>query len=221
MSSSSIRDDSRRFSSGSIRGSISGSTRRLSTSRGEEDPPPPAKSPDELIDNVAKAAGFDENKAQLVKYSLMAVGALAIFKVVSESLFYIYVLFLPGIYAYLLSTCPKEESFDAKQELKKIMDGSLLAEGHPEKPRSFFGKLYSQAVAEVTTEYSAWMGMRSEFSPLAGMAIWVTVQVPTLKYRGHWIGALNKWYFVSGSTSTNGLTNSSTRNLTGDSKKSN
>ena len=102
-----------------------------------------ASSTDDLVnESISNLTGVDENSAVLVKYSFMAIGLLSIFKILSESLFYVYILFLPGIYTYLAKTCPKEDDFNAKEELKPIIDGSKLPDEHPAKPTGYFSSFY-------------------------------------------------------------------------------
>ena len=36
---------------------------------------------------------------------------------------------------YLMSTCPVDESFDAKRELKRVLRGEKLPADHPDKPK--------------------------------------------------------------------------------------
>ena len=36
---------------------------------------------------------------------------------------------------YLMSTCPTDESFEGKRELKRVLRGEKLPEDHPDKPK--------------------------------------------------------------------------------------
>jgi hypothetical protein len=178
---------------GSITGSITGSFRR---------PAPPTQrrnsSADEFVnESISNIAGVDENSAILVKYSFMIIGLLSIFKILSESLFYVYVLFLPAIYTYLAKVCPKQEDFNAKEELKAIIDGTNLPESDPLKPKGYFESFYSKAKASVATEYSALAGMKEEYTSVGGAALFVTVTAPALNRKYFWVGALNKFYFIT------------------------
>lgn len=163
-------------------------------------PPRRASSTDEVINqSISNLTGVDENSAVLVKYAFMVIGMLSIFKILSESLFYVYVLFLPGIYAYLAKTCPKESDFYSKEELKPIMDTTNLADNDPAKPKGYFDSFYAKAKASVAAEVSALAGMQEEYHSLGGAAILVTVTAPALGTKFYWVGALNKFHFIHSS----------------------
>lgn len=36
---------------------------------------------------------------------------------------------------YLMSTCPSDDSFEGKRELKRVLRGEKLPEDHPDKPK--------------------------------------------------------------------------------------
>jgi hypothetical protein len=154
-----------------------------------------SKNHDELVNEVvATSLGTDENSAVIIKYILMAVGALAVLKIISQSLLYLSLAASPFLYAYLKATCPATNTFDAKQELKPILQGNHLP---PEQQaqKSSWEKLYSSAKATVTAEYSALVGdTQTEFTPILGVAILAKVTCQQQTY--YWVGARNEWKFL-------------------------
>mmetsp|Transcript_38219 Transcript_38219/g.92941 ORF Transcript_38219/g.92941 Transcript_38219/m.92941 type:complete len:198 (-) Transcript_38219:546-1139(-) len=152
---------------------------------------------DFVNESISNLAGIDENSAVLVKYSFMFIGMLSILKILTQSLFYVYVLFLPGVYMYLSSSCPKEADFNAKEELKLVLDGTSLPESHPSKPKGYLDSLFSKAKASVASEVSSFTGMKEEYTSVFGVILFVTVTAPAVGRKFYWIGAVNKFRFIN------------------------
>jgi hypothetical protein len=98
-----------------------------------------------------------ENK-KLMLYALYTVIAAIILRVVSQAVSILSILIVPAVYVYALQTCPSEVSFDAKKELRAILQGSHLPENHPDKPKGFFDKTFARLGAAVTAELATSMG---------------------------------------------------------------
>lgn len=166
-----------------------------------------SKSHDEVVNEVvATSLGTDETSAVLIKYLLMAIGALAVLKIVSQSLLYLSLAASPFLYAYLKATCPSTTTFNAKEELKPILQGSHLP---PEQQaqKSSWEKILSSAKASVTAEYSSLLGdTRTEFTSLLGLAVVAKVTCQQQTY--YWVGARHEWKFLY--TSADDITNTTT-----------
>jgi hypothetical protein len=139
----------------------------------------------------------DEQNKELIKYAAMFVGGSIVLRAAFASLFVVYVVALPLLYLYALSTCPSPQSFDGKKELKRVLRGHHLPESHPDKPKGFFEGLAARVAASVTTELATLPGYELSMLPLAGAAIVTTVTVPTAKMEYYWVGAFDKWYYVT------------------------
>ena len=157
-----------------------------------------SNSHDEFVnDMLSSTLGTDAHTTSLVKYSLMAIGIVAILKIISQSLLYYSLLASPLLYGYLKTTCPTVETFDAKEQLKTVLGGDHLPEAHPDKPKSKWQQFFNSAKANVTAEYSALVDMQVEFIDVIGCGILAKV---TAQQRTHyWVGASHQWRYV-GST---------------------
>mmetsp|Transcript_115199 Transcript_115199/g.332776 ORF Transcript_115199/g.332776 Transcript_115199/m.332776 type:complete len:287 (+) Transcript_115199:144-1004(+) len=139
-----------------------------------------------------------EQNKQLIQYGLMFIGALIVLKVLAKTnLGALYMLALPLIYVYAMQTCPSAESFDAKKELKRVLRGHHLPENHPEKPKGWFEEMTARVTASVTAEIATFPGYELEMTNLAGAAWLADVRVPSAKTQCYWIGAFDKWYYVT------------------------
>ena len=122
--------------------------------------------------------------------------------IVSE--FLLFFLVVPGLYFYLSSTCPPNNTFDTKKEVKRVLRGYHLPEDHPSKPKkgNFIEKWTSKITASVATELGTAAGGYSiEMIPLLwGVATYTTVDIPALSMRCEWIGIHDKWYHIRSSS---------------------
>lgn len=100
----------------------------------------------------------DEQNKKLLQYALYAILAATILRMISQAMLTLSLLLVPCVYLYALSTCPSEESFDAKKELRRILRGHHLPENHPEKPKSWLDKTIKRVSAAVTTELATGLG---------------------------------------------------------------
>jgi hypothetical protein len=85
-------------------------------------------------------------------------------------------------------------SFDAKQQLKRVLRGENFSEDRPDKPRGFFQQLAAGVAASITAELATtFPGYEVTLTPFAGAAILAEVQVPTANMHDcYWVGAFGK-----------------------------
>jgi hypothetical protein len=88
--------------------------------------------------------------------------------------------------------------FDAKKELKRVSRGEHLPETHPDKPKGVLEAMAARVAASVATELVTLPGYEVSMTNLAGAAIVATVTVPA-KTEFYWVGAFDKWYYVTSS----------------------
>jgi len=100
----------------------------------------------------------EEDNKKLLLYGLYAVVVATILKMLLQSLFMISLLLLPCVYLYAIQTCPAENSFDAKKELRRVLRGHHLPENHEAKPKSWLDKTIARVGAAVTTELATGLG---------------------------------------------------------------
>lgn len=65
-----------------------------------------------------------------------------------------------GLYLYI--TCPTNDSFDGKKELKRVLRGEKLPEDHPQKPKGFLEKAMAKVSASLAAEAAAFAGCKIE-----------------------------------------------------------
>ncbi|KAL7446072.1 hypothetical protein ACHAXM_010090 [Skeletonema potamos] len=63
---------------------------------------------------------------------------------------------------YLMTTCPTNESFDAKKELKRVLRGYYKSDSDPSKPKNFLEKALAKVNATVEAEAAAFAGCNVE-----------------------------------------------------------
>ena len=146
-------------------------------------------------------AGLSEEERQkYIKYATIGVGSCVACKILADVLGegLLFLLVLPGIYAYGLQTCPANSTFDAKKEVKRVLRGHHLPDDHPAKPRkgNFLEEWTAKISASVATEVSAVAGGYStDIAPLlGGCAKHASVTLPTLGLTCEWIGFNDTWY---------------------------
>lgn len=139
----------------------------------------------------------DAENRQLLQYGIAAFGALLALRVVAQTSTLLATLLLPGLYLYLVSTCPDMNTFDAKKELKRVLRGHHLPDTHPSKPKDFLSETVARVAASVTTEAMMFTGYEIETLPLANAIIVQTVRVPSAKLTCYWVGAANKWWYIT------------------------
>lgn len=139
----------------------------------------------------------DEQNLQLVRYGAMVVGGLIVLRWMAHAAVILYVLALPVLYVYGVQTCPADDSFDAKRELKRVMRGHHLPDDHPDKPRGFLSETLARLQATVTAEVATgFMGYEVTMINLAGAAKVASVRVPAAKMDYFWVGVVGRWFYV-------------------------
>ena len=134
----------------------------------------------------------------VIKYGSIALGGLIALKVVerllSTAVNTLVLLLLPLLYLHLLSTCPTNESFDAKQQLKRVMRGEHLPEEH--KPQGIFERGLNRLAASVTAELATSLGYEVSVTEYFGVAKLTCVTVPVASYEYYWVGVAGKWRYL-------------------------
>ena len=65
----------------------------------------------------------DEQTAELAKLGLMFIGVVTILRIISSSTFFFKAVVLPIGILYGMMTCPANDTFDPKKELKRVLRG--------------------------------------------------------------------------------------------------
>lgn len=137
----------------------------------------------------------DEQNRDIFKYGVVAIGCAVAYRVLVSSTTLLF-LVLPLAYLYLVTNCPRSDSFDAKKELKRILRGHHLPEDHPEKPRGFLSETLARIQATVATEIATIPGYEIQMTEFGGVAILAIARVPSVETEYYWVGAANKWWFI-------------------------
>ncbi|CAJ1941225.1 unnamed protein product [Cylindrotheca closterium] len=138
-----------------------------------------------------------EDNQMILRYGVMVVLASIVLRAMSSSMvLVIYFVGLPLVYVYALQTCPPASTFDAKKELKRVLRGHHLPQGHPEKPKGFLAEMATRVAASVTTELATMPGYQVSMLPFGGAVILVDLVIPTANTQHYWLGAFGKWHYV-------------------------
>lgn len=139
----------------------------------------------------------NEQTSELAKLGLMFIGFLTILKIFARLFTVANFIIVPIVILYGMSTCPSNESFDAKKELKRVLRGHHLPENHPDKPKDdWFSSTIARVTASVATELATSMGYELSFFNVFGACNFVTVRVPLANQELYWIGILGKWRYL-------------------------
>jgi len=138
-----------------------------------------------------------EESQRLVQYALLFIAGLILLKILSDSTIgSLLVLAIPLVYVYGLQTCPYENSFDAKKELKRVLRGQHLPDDHPNKPKGFLEEMAARVAASVTTELATLPGYELQMTNLAGAGWIADMRIPTAKLQCFWIGVFHRWIYI-------------------------
>mmetsp|Transcript_8562 Transcript_8562/g.13257 ORF Transcript_8562/g.13257 Transcript_8562/m.13257 type:complete len:297 (+) Transcript_8562:68-958(+) len=137
-----------------------------------------------------------EDQMQLLKYGLMLLGLIVVLKVIFAAMFSIYILLLPGLFIYAVQTCPSDDSFEAKKELKRVLRGHHLPDDHPSKPKDWLSRTIARVSATVATELATGLGYEISMQNYFGALTIAWVGVPTAKEEFYWVGIFGKWRYV-------------------------
>jgi hypothetical protein len=75
------------------------------------------------------------NSSEIVSIGITLVGGMVATRILTAVSRLATALAAPLAGLYLMSTCPSDESFDGKRELKRVLRGENLPEDHPDKPK--------------------------------------------------------------------------------------
>ena len=138
----------------------------------------------------------DEQNMELIKYAGIAIGGTMVLKAILSSLMTLYIALIPFVLFYALQTCPTAESFEAKKEIKRVMRGHHLPEGHSNKPKGYLEQMAARVAATVTTELATMPGYEISITTFGGIAIMANARLPTVNIEYYWIGAFGRWFYV-------------------------
>ena len=111
----------------------------------------PQASPDfSLQDFMSKLS--DEDTPDLAKLGLLFIAVLTVLRIISSLKFVFNAVVFPLVVLYAMQKCPKDDTFDAKKELKRVLRGHHLPDGHQDKPADDW---LSRTVARVTASVAA------------------------------------------------------------------
>jgi hypothetical protein len=138
----------------------------------------------------------DANSELLVRYGLMAFGALLVLKILLKALTNaLALLALPVAYVYATMNRPPNDTFDAKRELKRTMRGAHLPE--ESRPKGFLERSLNRLAASVTTELATSLGYGVSLTDCLGAATLACVTVPCNGLEYYWIGIFGECCYVS------------------------
>eukprot|EP01083_Nonionella_stella_P025555 70342_1 len=139
----------------------------------------------------------DEQTAELAKLGLMFIGVVTILRIISSSTFIFKAVVLPIGILYGMMTCPANDTFDPKKELKRVLRGQHLPEGHQDKPPDdWLSRTVARVTASVVAEASTAFGYEVSFTSFGGAFTLSKVLVPTLNMELYWIGAFGSWRYI-------------------------
>jgi len=151
-------------------------------------------SAENLLGNIDMS---DEQTSELAKLGLMFIGVVTILRIISSSTFVFKAVVLPIGILYGMMTCPANDTFDPKKELKRVLRGQHLPEGHQDKPPDdWFSRTVARVTASVVAEASTAFGYEVSFTSFGGAFTLSTVLVPTLNMELYWIGAFGSWRYI-------------------------
>jgi hypothetical protein len=134
--------------------------------------------------------------AAVLKFFGFAVMSLVVMKILYSALFAVWIAVFPLAYLYAVQKCPSDESFDAKKELKRVLRGHNLPDGHPDKPKGFISETISRVQASVATELATAPGYQVAIYDFIGAFKLAVVTVPTIEQDLYWIGFAQQWKYL-------------------------
>lgn len=154
------------------------------------------RSADDIVTSIQSSLS-NWDTMDWTKNSLMVIGGLAILKAVAALSFLVNFVVLPVSLVYALQTCPNDDSFDAKKELRRVLQGKYLPEDHPEKPKDWFSKAMAKVGATVGAQLAAsTCGYQVSRYNVFGLCTFVTVRVPLVQKDVYWVGIFGRWKYV-------------------------
>jgi len=142
----------------------------------------------------------DQNKDLIklaMKCYLVVICVATIFRILSSSAFSsVFLLVLPLAVLYATQTCPNQDTFDAKKELKRVLRGNYEPQNQTEKPKSWLSETVTRIQASVTAEVATGLGHEVSFLNVYGVFTFVTVHVPVMKLKLYFIGIFDEWRYI-------------------------
>jgi hypothetical protein len=106
----------------------------------------------------------EEDTSDLAKLGLMFIAFIVVLRILASFKFLFNAIIIPIAILYGIQTCPTESSFDAKKELKRVLRGKHLPDGHRDKPANdWFSQTIARVTASVGTELTTAMGYEVSF----------------------------------------------------------
>jgi len=106
----------------------------------------------------------EEDTSELAKLGLVSIGLIVILRILASFKFLFNAIIIPITIWYGMQTCPTASSFDAKKELKRVLRGKHLPDGHQDKPANdWFSQTIARVTASVGTELATAMGYEVSF----------------------------------------------------------
>jgi len=141
----------------------------------------------------ARAALAAEQSAQTILLAAYVVTTALMAVFLFQYMFVLFVLFGPALLVCAWQTCPSNNSFDAKKELKKVMRG----DNDPnQKPAGMFERTFRNARANVGAELAAFAGYQQTMANFSGVFSVATLRLPAMDTDCFWLGAFGKWTFL-------------------------
>jgi hypothetical protein len=137
-----------------------------------------------------------EQNRKLVQYAAYAFAAIVMLKILTSALSVAFILLVPAAYLYAVQHCPPTESFDARQQLKRVLRGHHLSDADPNKPKGFLSETLARIQASVTAELATLPGYEVTMISMAGAAHVCCLRVPTVNRDFYWVGVLDNWYYM-------------------------
>mmetsp|Transcript_1256 Transcript_1256/g.1795 ORF Transcript_1256/g.1795 Transcript_1256/m.1795 type:complete len:302 (+) Transcript_1256:210-1115(+) len=153
-------------------------------------------------DGLVEATGdaFEElsnqQNSELVKIGIYFIAGAVFLKALTNIFFSVYLIALPILVLYAMQTCPSNDSFDTKKELKRVLRGEYLPENHPDKPKDWFSKTVAKVGASVGAELSTGLGYKINMNTCFGLFTFVHVHLPLAKQDLYWIGVFGRWRYL-------------------------
>jgi hypothetical protein len=103
----------------------------------------------------AKSSSSNDN-TEAINSEIISIGGTMIISIIASRILSSFsriatALAAPLAGLYLMSTCPTDDSFEGKRELKRVLRGEKLPDDHPDKP-----KVRYALTADCNILYSTW-----------------------------------------------------------------
>ena len=149
----------------------------------------------DLAKGAEEALKSTENH-EMMKWALVVIGAFTMLRALASAFFTVLAVVGPIAYIYLYRTCPKEDSFDTRKELKRVLRGHHLSDEHPDKPKGYLAGMVARATATVTAESAVLTGYKLELTPYKGAFILAKLELPIKQMTVYWLGIAGEWRHI-------------------------